>query len=172
MVAYKSLSVIITYKANLVTFFRIVLLFVSVILFPSFVSVSCALLMISVVLDYVDGMVARKYHQCSFFGECLDWFADMISSIVMFMWWYALQPQLVVLFLVLICAELGFMIVDLIAKANHFSPIARTDEWITYILEFTMEPGKEGYRCKGLGYYNMILYYLCGVSRIMYITTE
>jgi hypothetical protein len=87
------------------------------------------------------------------------------------MWWYALEPHLAIVFLALICAELGFMVVDLIAKANHFSPIARTDEWITYILEFTMEPGKQGYRCKGLGYYNMIIYYLCGVSRIIYIAT-
>jgi hypothetical protein len=31
------------------------------------------------------------------------------------------------------------MVVDLIAKANYFSSIARTEEWITYILEFTME---------------------------------
>jgi hypothetical protein len=76
------------------------------------------------------------------------------------------------IFLFLIVVELGFMIFDITAKATHFTPTVKADKWLTYILKFTMEPGKAGYRCQGLGYINMISYYCCGVSRILYLLTK
>jgi len=64
------------------------------------------------------------------------------------------------------------MIVDITAKATHFQPIVKANNWLTYILKITIEPGEEGYRCQGLGYINMINYYLCGISKILYLLTK
>jgi hypothetical protein len=64
------------------------------------------------------------------------------------------------------------MIVDITAKATHFKPIVKANNCLTYILKITMELGKEGYCCQGLGYINMINYYFCGISRILYLFTK
>jgi phosphatidylglycerophosphate synthase len=58
----KSLKEILTYKAQYVTGFRFTLIYVSVFLFSSFPQVSGMMMMVSVILDYFDGMVARKYN--------------------------------------------------------------------------------------------------------------
>jgi phosphatidylglycerophosphate synthase len=62
MIASKKLDSIITYKPNIITLFRLIMLFVSVIIYPSAPKQACLLLMISVVLDYIDGIIARKYN--------------------------------------------------------------------------------------------------------------
>ena len=85
----RTLKQILKTKANLVTFFRIILLFLAIVLFPQFPAAASLTFMLSVVLDYIDGIIARMYNECTFFGECLDWLADISSSIVMFLWWSA-----------------------------------------------------------------------------------
>lgn len=138
MTQNRKLVQILIYKANIVTFFRLFMLFVSTTIFSSHQFEACSLLMGSVVLDYVDGIVARSYNQCSFLGECIDWLTDISSSILMFLWWYGLQPHLLVIFFICIVAQVGFMVFDLIAKASYFSPVVKADTWFTYILKFTL----------------------------------
>lgn len=51
---------------------------------------SLALFIIASLTDYIDGMIARKYHQISDFGKFLDPLADkllVISAMVMFCQW-------------------------------------------------------------------------------------
>ena len=51
---------------------------------------SLALFIIASLTDYIDGMIARKYHQVSDFGKFLDPLADkllVISAMVMFCQW-------------------------------------------------------------------------------------
>jgi CDP-diacylglycerol--inositol 3-phosphatidyltransferase len=50
--------------------------------------------MVSVLLDYVDGYAARKYNQCSFFGDIFDWVVDISSSAAVYFWWATLEPRL------------------------------------------------------------------------------
>ena len=67
------------------TAFRFGLNYVAVILFPSSPEAAGLVLMISVIFDYFDGMAARKYKQCSFFGDIFDWITDVLTlAIVLF----------------------------------------------------------------------------------------
>lgn len=53
---------ILMYKANIITIFRIILLIIALGTFNYSSHLACFLLMISVILDYFDGMIARYYN--------------------------------------------------------------------------------------------------------------
>lgn len=129
-------------------------------------------MMIGVLLDYVDGIVARKYNQCTFFGEVFDWVTDMSTYAIVLFWWNQVEPQLLLLFFTLFCLEITMMITDIIAKCCAFSPKLTTDKWSTHILKYTMDVKKTGYVCVGVGYYNQIFHFLCIVSRVVYLQTQ
>jgi phosphatidylglycerophosphate synthase len=57
----KNLLQIITNKPNLVTGFRMVLNLAAVSLFNQYSVLSAAFILLSTILDYFDGVVARKY---------------------------------------------------------------------------------------------------------------
>jgi CDP-diacylglycerol--inositol 3-phosphatidyltransferase len=86
----KSLPEIICYIPNMITGFRLALNYCSLLLFHEFPQLSCLLMMVSVILDYVDGYAARKYNQCSFFGDTFDWIVDISSSAAVYFWWGSL----------------------------------------------------------------------------------
>jgi phosphatidylglycerophosphate synthase len=48
---------------------------------------SAVLLMTSVLLDWIDGPVARAYNQCTIFGSGVDWLADVLVQILTMCWW-------------------------------------------------------------------------------------
>jgi phosphatidylglycerophosphate synthase len=85
--AKATLSSIVRFKPNLITFLRFIMILASAQFYQAeFVLTSAGITMISVILDYVDGMVARKYSQCTFFGEGLDWITDLTTTIVVCQW--------------------------------------------------------------------------------------
>lgn len=57
----KKLSEIITNKPNIVTGFRMVLNLAAVYFFHQYSVISAAFILLSTILDYIDGEVARKY---------------------------------------------------------------------------------------------------------------
>lgn len=97
----KSLQEILTYKPQFVTGSRFLLLYVAVYLFPTHPQTAAILMMTTVILDYVDGIVARKYNQVSYFGEIFDWITDTSSYAVVLLWWYGLEPSLILAFFTL-----------------------------------------------------------------------
>ena len=94
----KSLCEILNYKAQYVTGFRFLLIYLAVYLFPNFPQTSGMIILASVILDYFDGMVARKYKQVSYFGEMFDWITDLCSYAAILLWWNNLEPNLLILF--------------------------------------------------------------------------
>lgn len=107
-------------------------------LFPKHPQSAGLVLMISVILDYFDGKVARKYNQCTFVGEIFDWITDIFNYIICLFWWCQLEPELLSLMGTLLCLEIVTMMVDIISKCYGYHPKLNTDHWITYILKFTM----------------------------------
>lgn len=94
----KSLQEILTYKPQYVTGSRSLLVYLAVYLFPTHPQTAAALVMVSVIFDYVDGIVARKYHQVSYFGEIFDWVTDTSTYAVVLLWWNILEPSLILAF--------------------------------------------------------------------------
>lgn len=99
----KKLQEIIFNKPNLVTGFRMVLNLAAVFFFNQYSVMSAAFILLSIILDYVDGEVARKYQQCSFFGEFYDWLADITSYAVILFWFIQLLPTYSLVFFTLFC---------------------------------------------------------------------
>lgn len=168
----KSLSEILMYKAQYVTGFRFVLIYLAVYLFPTFPQTSGMIVLASVILDYFDGMVARKYKQVSYFGEIFDWITDMCSYAFILFWWNNLEPNLLILFFTLFSLEVLMMMVDTVSKCYGYTPKLQANKLSTYILHYTMDLTKKGYVCTGIGYWNEILHSLCMISRILYLTTQ
>jgi len=94
--------------------------------------------MLSVVLDYVDGYIARMYNQCSFFGDVFDWIVDISSSAVVYFWWGSLEPEAIFVTLTLLMMEIACMVIDIVAKSHSFAPVVQDRDWMTLILKFTM----------------------------------
>lgn len=67
-------------------------MYLAVYLFDSYPITAASMVMFNIFLDYVDGIVARKYNQCSFFGEMFDWMADITSYVIVLYWWIQLIP--------------------------------------------------------------------------------
>ena len=73
--------------------------------------------MVSVIFDYFDGMAARKYNQCSFFGDVFDWITDILNLAIVLFWWNSIEPQLFILLFSLLSLEIMTMVADLVPKA-------------------------------------------------------
>ena len=114
----KSLRQIICYIPNLLTAFRFGLNYVAAILFPSSPEAAGLVLMISVIFDYFDGMAARKYKQCSFFGDIFDWITDVLTLAVALFWWNNIEPELIILIFSLLCLDIIAMVCDLVCKSG------------------------------------------------------
>jgi CDP-diacylglycerol--inositol 3-phosphatidyltransferase len=167
----KHLSEIVYFIPNLITGFRLVLNYCALFLFDGFPQLSCFLLMTSVILDYFDGYAARKYNQCSFFGDTFDWVVDISSSAAVYFWWATLEPRLIFAIFTLLTLEIISMVVDIIAKSHGYTPMVRNDNLLTLVLKYTMKCDRRGASYVGLGYWNEILHYLCVVSRVLFLTT-
>jgi phosphatidylglycerophosphate synthase len=168
----KSLHEILMYKAQHVTGFRFVLIYLAVYLSPSYPQTSGMMILTSVILDYFDGMVARRYKQVSYFGEIFDWITDLCSYAATLFWWNTLEPQLLIVFFTLFFLEVLMMMVDTVSKCYGYTPKLEANSFSTYILNYTMDLKKKGYACSGIGYWNEILHFLCIISRILFLTTQ
>lgn len=80
------------------------------------------MILISIYLDYVDGEVARKYNECSFFGEIFDWMADITAYVIVLYWWNQLIPELAPLLFILFCLETMTMVTDVVSKCSGYAP--------------------------------------------------
>lgn len=64
-----SFSDFVLYKPNLITLLRIAIILLAVDLYrQGYIFIPLSTTLLSVALDYVDGMAARFYGECSFFG--------------------------------------------------------------------------------------------------------
>src|SRR5690242_8447290 len=71
------------YYSNLIDYGRSVLCLVAALtLAAGMPFITAVLILASILLDWVDGPVARAHNQCTIFGSGADWLADMLAQIV------------------------------------------------------------------------------------------
>ena len=152
---------------------RLMLNFIAASIFDKFTHFSALLIFISVILDYFDGMVARKYNECSFFGEVFDWMADFSAYTIVLFKLIELDPDLKVIYILLFHLQLLTMITDIISKVCKYGPKITVDHWCTYMLKYTMDDKRRGYSSVGFfGYWNELIHFACLLSGILYISTS
>lgn len=74
------------YYANLVDYARVVFALMAMATLNSYPWFTGFSIFTSYMLDWVDGPLARKYNQCSFFGMMLDWVADVLDEVLLLAW--------------------------------------------------------------------------------------
>jgi CDP-diacylglycerol--inositol 3-phosphatidyltransferase len=90
------------YYANIICYIRLALTFLASLLFPRHSYLASFIIFTSVLLDYFDGPIARKYNQCSNLGAILDWISDIGNILIVAMWWANYLPQWTPLFYIMV----------------------------------------------------------------------
>src|SRR5262245_29389029 len=76
----------------------------------------------SVPLDWVDGPVARAYHQCTIFGSGTDWLADVLAQVVLMVWLGQLAPGALPWLMIATSVEIAAAIFDFAVTATAMYP--------------------------------------------------
>eukprot|EP00742_Colponemidia_sp_Colp-10_P004921 GILJ01005255.1.p1 GENE.GILJ01005255.1~~GILJ01005255.1.p1 ORF type:complete len:499 (-),score=67.65 GILJ01005255.1:164-1516(-) len=96
----------------------------------------------SILLDWVDGPVARAYGQCCIFGSGIDWLADILGQLVTIVWWIRYDTTVLPWLLVATSIEMGTAIFDFATTATGKYPVLQKNQTGFYlILEWSMPEG-------------------------------
>ena len=104
---------------------------------------AAALIIGSMLLDWIDGPVARKFNQCTIFGSGVDWLADVLGQVVTLIWWARLALWVLPLILAFTAVEMALSIFDFAVTARGNYPtyaekLARRYNWFFVILDWCM----------------------------------
>lgn len=132
------------YYANVIGYGRILIAAVAMALIlyaPSWKVAIAALLMASVLLDWIDGPVARRFGQSTVIGAGLDWLADLCAQTVLAAWCLRAGSPITAFVVVVTWIELSTGLFDFAATATGVYPrqtdtstlpwYARVEHWLT-----------------------------------------
>ena len=106
---------------NTITALRIILNGIILVSRPYLSVPFCStVLLLCVILDYVDGIAARRFKQCTFFGEIFDWLADIVNYATVLIWCMEVEPHFTPILFGLLVAEITMMLLDVVAKCHNF----------------------------------------------------
>jgi phosphatidylglycerophosphate synthase len=86
---------------------------------------TAGLLLGSLLLDWIDGPVARKFDQCTIFGSGVDWMADMLNQVLTLVWWARLSVWVVPFLLAFTAVEMALSLFDFAMTATGRYPTFR-----------------------------------------------
>lgn len=135
---------------NTIGYIRIILLYSSI--FNSSI-VFIMLYSSSMLLDALDGYMARKFNQSTFLGACLDMFTDRVSTVVIFMKIISHDPNYLEMLLFLI-------LTDLLPHLLYFSNAISTARHHKNVNNFFLR----------LYYKRKILFFLCIMTDIYFLS--
>jgi CDP-diacylglycerol--inositol 3-phosphatidyltransferase len=95
------------YYANIIDYFRLICLLVSFSVYSTHPILFVFLYFTSFVLDLFDGLVARKFNQCSTFGSALDMIIDRLSTGSLLVILSSFYKEYFILFLLLLLLDVG-----------------------------------------------------------------
>lgn len=131
------------FYANIVDYFRYVLCVIATFtLFNDCHLTTGALLLISFLLDIIDGKVARAYGQCSILGDGLDWGADLYVNILYMMWWGRLEPVVFPFLMICTMVEVVAALYDFAMLACDRYPARSPQSGICIIIEWAIPAGR------------------------------
>lgn len=122
-----STSDVFLFIPNIIGYFRVILLFVSIILMSwSFSWTAIIIYSISCFLDALDGHFARQRNECSKFGAVLDMVSDRSSTTALSCHLYTMYPKYGFIFPILISLDLSSHYMHMYSslssgKSNHKS---------------------------------------------------
>lgn len=104
---------------------------------------AAALIIGSMLLDWIDGPVARRFNQCTIFGSGVDWLADVLGQVVTLIWWSRLAFWVTPFVLTFTAVELALSIFDFAVTARGTYPsyhgkLAKRYNWFFAILDWCM----------------------------------
>ncbi|UJR34859.1 hypothetical protein I4U23_027638 [Adineta vaga] len=128
------------FYANIIDYIRIILcLFAAYTITTDYYLLTASLIFTATLLDWLDGPVARAYNQCSILGCGLDWSADLLSQIVMIIWWARYDFNVVPWLLIATFIEVITGIFDYATTTTLKYPILRENQTGFFIiLNWTM----------------------------------
>jgi len=116
------------YYANIIDYTRLIMcLMAAYTITTEWHLLSAFLILSGTALDYIDGIVARAYDQCSIFGCGLDWLADLLCQILMVIWWARFDMSVVPWLLIATFIEVGTGLFDFAITATSKYPILKKD---------------------------------------------
>ena len=114
------------YYANLIDYLRIALCVAASVTIAFGLHLPTAgLLLASILLDWVDGPVARAYGQCTLVGYGLDWFADLYTQILFSVWLGGLAPMAMPALMLAAMASVGAALLDFALTTAGHGPRSR-----------------------------------------------
>jgi phosphatidylglycerophosphate synthase len=121
------------YAPNILSYARIVLAFVGLRHAPSSPRTAVTIWIVSAVLDFLDGVLARALNQSSAFGVLLDIFADNILRSCVWVAAAAADPFYLIPSCFVICLEWSTLVATQIhaaAHSKHWKHLRETDHWM------------------------------------------
>eukprot|EP00005_Dracoamoeba_jomungandri_P003079 CAMPEP_0174260614 /NCGR_PEP_ID=MMETSP0439-20130205/10073_1 /TAXON_ID=0 /ORGANISM="Stereomyxa ramosa, Strain Chinc5" /LENGTH=476 /DNA_ID=CAMNT_0015344893 /DNA_START=46 /DNA_END=1476 /DNA_ORIENTATION=+ len=111
------------FYANQIDYLRILMcLAAAVTITTDWHATSAFLILVSTLLDWLDGPVARAMNQCSIMGSGWDWCADILCQVVMSIWWGMFNPSVFPVLFLFIAIELTNCIFDFATTATSKYP--------------------------------------------------
>jgi phosphatidylglycerophosphate synthase len=112
------------FYGNLVDYVRVVLVLAAAWTITVPAPFTTALLILtSILLDWIDGPLARYYDQCTIFGSGVDWLADVLGQVVTLCWWAQLEPRVLPWILAFTGVEMALSIFDFATTAVGVYPV-------------------------------------------------
>lgn len=130
------------YRPNLIGYLRIALcLAAGATIATSYPLLTAGLLLVAILLDWVDGPVARAYRECTVFGSGVDWLADVLAYVVVLAWFVRLAPTWAPLILAVTTIELVACVFDFGTTATGRYPRLGPQRGFRAILQWCMPGG-------------------------------
>ncbi len=107
---------------------------------------AAAMIIGSMLLDWIDGPIARKFGQCTIFGSGVDWLADVLGQVVTLIWWARLDLRVLPVILAFTAVEMALSIFDFAVTARgnyptYLGPLAKRYNWFFAILDWSIPSG-------------------------------
>jgi phosphatidylglycerophosphate synthase len=145
--------------ANLIDYSRIVVVLIAVSLVPNRQPMAVAsLLLLSFILDWVDGPTARYTNQCTYLGSSLDWFGDILTNVLQVYWFAHVSPAGYWADLAMwafLFIEIGYMMTDTICYAQGRYPDV-SKPCLSPLLRLSVRPGTHGTLYMYTDFYTLI----------------
>lgn len=133
--------------ANIIDYLRLVIVLVGTCLVetghPFIVGF---VIILSFLLDWLDGPTARYFNQCTYLGGSLDWFGDILTNLLQVYWFARVAPagfwgNAVVWFALF--SEIAYMLFDTICNAQGRYPDV-SKSCLSALLQWSVRPGTHG----------------------------
>jgi len=111
------------YYANIIDYTRVIMcILASFTIVTPYHLVTAFLIYGSILLDWLDGPIARAYNQCTIFGSGVDWLADVLGTVIMMAWWVVLDSSVLPWTFLMVVIEATCCVFDFATMATYRYP--------------------------------------------------